>query len=371
LVDFTNFWAAGYANLNHLNPYNLDNLFIGQQAAGMTVQAGLLEYYYLYPPWTFALFLPFNFINYYPAQLLWYLTNVIALMTSASILWRLYGGPIEKYRIAWVLGLTFAPALFVLYFGQVGPLLLLGICLFLLIVERDHPSHLRDFLAGCCLVLLTFKPTQLFLLWPLVLLWSIHKHRLGTILGLIASVIICMGISLTPNPNLLEQFIQFILAYRPTEWGVPTLGILLRRLIDINRTWLQFIPMVIGLGWVVWHWLRNKEHWNWLEQIPIILLASLLFTPYSWSHDQVVFLPAVMRVAVNLARLDRQVIAKLSLILWLGFNLFLFVAHLGREDALFYWQAPVFLGLYLLGIHYLAPEKINNKSQNKLFSGQS
>ena len=48
-----------------------------------------------------------------------------------------------------------------------------------------------------------------------------------------------------------------------------------------DRFGLQFVPTVIGLGWLVIHaWRHGSREWNWSEQMPLVLLISFATASY-------------------------------------------------------------------------------------------
>src|SRR5262249_23746250 len=48
----------------------------------------------------------------------------------------------------------------------------------------------------------------------------------------------------------------------------------------------------------VWRWRAHGPTWHWKEQLPPLLLVSYLTASYGWIHDQVIFIPALIQVAV-------------------------------------------------------------------------
>jgi hypothetical protein len=58
-----------------------------------------------------------------------------------------------------------------------------------------------------------------------------------------------------------------------------------------------------GLAWLLWHGLRLRGEWDWREQLPLLLLVSMLTAAYGgWPFDLVLLLVPVLRAAALLAR---------------------------------------------------------------------
>ena len=63
-----------------------------------------------------------------------------------------------------------------------------------------------------------------------------------------------------------------------------------------QKSWLQFLPSALGLAWFAFYWPRVRRAWRWEEQMPLLLLVSLLTTAYGWPFDLVILLPAVIQI---------------------------------------------------------------------------
>ena len=42
--------------------------------------------------------------------------------------------------------------------------------------------------------------------------------------------------------------------------------------------WFQFVPPVAGVIWFVLYWRKHRQDWNWQDQMPVLVTASLLTT---------------------------------------------------------------------------------------------
>ena len=344
LVDFSVYWSAGSVAVEGGNPYNPDEAFRKLELTGWTTQDTKLLLYW-YPPWTLPLSMPLGLLSFKTSQILWYLFSVGIILFCASVLWQLYNGHKKGQWLAWMTGLLFSPTIYVLYFGQISPLILLGITGFLFFITRK--SEKTDLFAGVCTGLISIKPALLFLFWPALLFWCISQHRWKVLLGLFFTLTGGALVSWIFNPHIFQHYWNFLNTARVVDWGVPTVGSWLRRVWGPDKILLQFLPPLVGFGWFWFHWVRNRENWRWEEQISWLSLVSLVTAAFAWTHDQVVLLPAIIEATsrVNLHFRTGKALGFISA--WVIFNLFLFISHFARDDSQFVWQAPAILIFYL------------------------
>jgi hypothetical protein len=189
--DFVEYWAAAQLLLTGNNPCAPDQLVALQQAVGWTNEAPLLMWN---PPWTLSLILPFGLVSYATGKLLWLILNFAIVVLCAHLIWRLYGGPIRHYWLAWLVSFTFFPTFIVLKFSQFTSFVLLGIVCFL------HLERRQEWWAGVCLVLIAIKPQRFYLFWAALLLWVIDWRRWIVLFGAATATVVTTAIPLILNP---------------------------------------------------------------------------------------------------------------------------------------------------------------------------
>jgi hypothetical protein len=274
----------------------------------------------------------------------------------ADRLWRLYGGK-AKYRwLAWGVGTTFMPTLFALRMGQVGPMILFGVVVFLYF---EHHQHL--FLAGTASVLIAIKPHLLYLFWPAFLFWAINRRNWSLLLGGLAAGLMATGIPLIFNTSVISQYLDLTTNQPPFYWATPTLGTLLRLLFGVEKHWLQFLPSVAGFFWFFLFWQSRKLYWDWREQTPLLLLVSVATSAYGWTFDQVVLLPAVIQVLTWISHGSDRIPMIMTVLVYLFFNacaLTMNLMHVGETR--FIWMSPTFLLGYLILRHRYVTLKTNH-----------
>ena len=144
VVDLVEYWSAARSLVHGENPYSPSQMFVVEKSAGWSQADPLLMWN---PPWALAFVTPMGWLSYRATYLLWLAINFGIVVLCANRLLIYYGGSRQKPYVAWIIALTFVPTLTVLGLGQIGPLILFGITMFLL--WRDtHP-----WLAGAATVL--------------------------------------------------------------------------------------------------------------------------------------------------------------------------------------------------------------------------
>jgi len=341
--DFVVFWSAGRLNIMEGNPYNLDRLLSLQREAGRMSDIPLVMWY---PPPVLTLGIPFGLLSYPVARLLWLILHFSIVLFCADWLWRFYGGSTERRWIAWIVGLTFVPTLSALKAGQIGPLVLLGVVGFLYF-ERIQ----KHWWAGASVALVAIKPLLLYLCWMALLLWMFRRRCWPVLLGMCMTCLAATAIALFINPFVIGQYRHMISSAPPAPpiyWITPTFGSVLRSLFGWEKVGLQFVPAVLGIIWFLFYWQKHQQSWNWGEQMPLLLFASIIFTAHGGLFDQVVLLVAVIQVAVWLHQSVRRPLALWTIASYAVLNGLALAFHVIPVSYL--WcicVAPLLLILYL------------------------
>jgi hypothetical protein len=342
--DFVEYWAATRLLLTGNNPYGPQELFELQRSVGWNDSIPLLMWN---PPWTLSFTLPLGLANFDVARFLWLLLNIFIVVFCAKHLWLLYGGPPDAYRRAWLAVLTFAPAYLVLFLGQIGPLILLGLVGFLSCARDKHWKW-----AGAFTVLVSIKPHLLYLFWIALVFWIIEKRQWQLMVGATLSGVIAAAIPLLFSPSVYTDYVQLNATTTlptPYDWQTPTIGGAARLLFGGEKVWLQFVPCLIGIVWLLFHWQRSKNQWEWVEQLPILIVASLATAAFAWSFDYIVLLPAIIQAASWLSH--RPVLSREShviIVYLIIMTLYVLMFFLSPNDFWRFWLGPAFVIAYLI-----------------------
>ena len=335
--DFVEYWAAAHVLLTGGNPYSPSAMLAVEATTGRADKRPLLMWN---PPWTLPFLLPFGALSYNWASALWLLLNLVIVFACADFLWREYAGDPRRRWLGWLLAASFFPMLTALGLGQIGPLILLGLTLFLR-YQATHPL-----LAGAATILIAFKPQLLYLFWVALLLENLQRPRWKLVAGVALAFLLATALPLLLNRELWHQYLQLAAGGAVLSNPSPNFGTLLRMRWG-DHAWLQFVPSFLGLGWAVIFWWTRRREWNWTGYLPLVLLVSLVTTAYGWLFDQVVLLPALMQLAVPLARSARRLQLQ-TLIAYTGISALMVAFVLIRKTGTAYtWTAPAWLVLYL------------------------
>ena len=299
------------------------------------------------PPWTLLITLPFSLFDIGIGQFFWLLAQVILILFSARQLWGIYSKPGQPYRMSWVLAFSFVPTVFVLVIGQITPIVLAGVSLFLY-GERKQ----QRWIMSLALVILSIKPHLLHLFWIVVALWVFQKRQWRVVSG---AAIVGAAAALIPLLFDAKIYSQYLTLYqstdvlRPMDWPVPTLRNVMKLLLHVDQTWLQFAPTIIGAVWAVYYWQHHKLEWAWRERLPLLIIVSVATSFFVWTYDYVVILPALIEGATWLRQSPVPWYRSWSVWIYLAINAVHLVARFWVAEELWYfWLAPALLLNYLI-----------------------
>ena len=337
--DFTVYWAASRLAINGGNPYDAAQLLRVEQAVGWPEpEPGMMWN----PPWTLAIIMPFGLLRYPVGCLLWVAMMMGGLTACIVWLWTYYGGLSGRRWQAILIGFTFAPVLIALKLVQISPLMVVGVVVFLYFAERGDWLA-AGFAAGALLV----KPQVVYLFWLALGLWAFRERRWSVLLGAGAALALAMAVVLLLDPAIIPQYLQVATSRGVEDWMRHTPGALLRMLFGhgtLGSFWLQFIPMLVGIGWFIPYWRRQSMQWDWGRQMPMLLLISVTTSPYAWIFDQVVFLPALLQAAIWVLYVRQRGLAVAISLCYLGIDILLLLSAFVAADRL-----PAYVGFMLSG----------------------
>ncbi|MFQ5856515.1 MAG: glycosyltransferase family 87 protein [Anaerolineae bacterium] len=340
LYDFVAFWSAGRLLLTGNNPYSAEQLYALQKSVGSTYGIPMM---FWNPPWTLLVTVPFGLLDYPVSRVLWLWLNLALVLLSVEWAWRLYGGSTRRRWLAQVVGFTFFPTLSALYLGQMGPLVLAGVVGFL------HFERRRQWwLAGAVVLLIAIKPHRFYLFWVALLLWVLDRRQWSILLGGGLAGLGSTAISLFINPSVINQFLHGTTDHAPFYWMTPTLGTLLRVIFGWEKAWLPFLPAILGVLWFLFYWRRHRRTWVWPEQMPVLLMASMITAPLTWTHDQVVLLPALLQATVWLIHSRQRLTISLAVVVYVAISGLALLPILPSGDHWRIWMVPALLAGYLI-----------------------
>ena len=358
--DFTHFWASERLLIQGENPYDLVKIEQLKSVYGAPASSMSKITITLNPPWLISLMLPFGLLDYPASRLLWLITSTILILVSSVMLWNMYSNHPKQRWLSLLVAFIFGPTISVLEKGQVTTLLLIGIVGFLYFTV-DKPN---DWPAGIFLAIASVKPQVIVLFWVALLFWVIQRRRWITMISAFLSVLVLMGIAFLINPHVLPQYLEMLQAYPLTDWANPTLGSYLRFFwLGIDQYWPQFLPALIAVVWLMYYWYRHQAAWDWLQATPVILLVSMLTSPYAWTYDLVILVPCIIAATSWIATDWKRWSTLLLGVIFLAITILDLYLHTMLDEFWFIWMAPSMLIWYLLAVwqypHFLSkPSKV-------------
>jgi hypothetical protein len=346
--DYMQYWSAGRAVLTGQNPYDGRVLYEYQTQIGTNWDDPVMMWN---PPWVLPIAMGLGSVDWRTGQLSWFVINLAAVLGSAILLWRYFGGPQYKTWIAALVALGFAPTLFLLLLGQISGLLLLGVVGFAVALKSE-----RYLLAGVCLALTAIKP---HLLAPLAMILALEAGKGGKLWRSLAVgvfvLLVCGLVPLAWNPEVWNQYRSSTSNPTPGtnftihDWVHPTLGYLVKQSLPGEPFAGMFLPLAIALPAVAVYWWLRRKDWNWTVELPRLVLVSLIAAPYgAWAFDLVLLLVPVVQGAVWLAVAERATLQFKAVAVYAALNLILLTTLAKPESMTNYWITPLVLGGYLL-----------------------
>lgn len=344
--DFLQYWAAGRLNATGGNPYDADQLLPLQRAAGRPADKPAVVMWN--PPWALALTTPFGLLPPRTAQLLWLAAQVAALVFCADRLWAVYGGDAGLRPWVWAGALAFFPTMFVLFAGQSGGWLLLGIVGLLLATTRGPVWW------AALLPLAAVKPHLFVPVWVALALDAGRTRRgfavfaWGAGCGLAAVAVVT-----AVNPDVWAQYRAALTrpadaAHPPLSgWRSPLAGYWVRSAVAPEAFWIQAVPTALLLVASPIYWWRRRGAWDWSVELPRLVLAGLIAAPYgAWAYDQIVLLVPVAAALAHLTRRGTRPQTLVAAGVLCGVNA---AALLSREGEYFVWVPPA-VALWSAGV---------------------
>lgn len=330
--DVVSFWAAGRQIDHRANPYDATSIQTIEHSVGFPDTASTLIM--RNPPSALALVMPLGFFDLRLAALLWAVLLLGALGLSVHLLWVMHGRPDNKIHF---LGYSFGPALACILGGQSSLFALLGLVLFLRLHQR-HP-----FLAGLSLWLCALKPHLFLPFGAVLLIWAIVNSRYSLVAGTVLALAVSSLMATSLDPSIWTQYRQMMRSSGIEQEFIPCLGVALRFAIRPQAMWLQYVPAIIGCSWSVWFYWSRRARWDWMKDGALLMLVSVLVSPYAWLTDQALLVPALLAGAYRAT--TKTQLAALALV-----SAFIEVAQItgsSMHSARYLWIPLFWLGWYL------------------------
>jgi hypothetical protein len=334
--DYIEYWASEQQLAHGANPYDVAAVLRLEQQTGMEGDTPKLSFS---PPVALIVTLPLGYMSAKTGLILWLLFLLGCTGASAWVLWFLHHRPQSRYHL---LVFAFPPTLGCLMAGQLGVLLLLDIVLFFWLHEK------RPWLAGAALVFCALKPHLFLLCLVVLLLWSLRRRDFRVLGGFMAVLALSSALTLCIDVHVWSQYSQMMRSTRVMDVFIPTLGVVLRDLVNPHARWIEFLPEMAGCLWAAWYYWSRRDRWSWTEHGLLLLLVSAVCTSYAWFTDEAMLFPAILAA---MYRSEQSTRAWILLGLVTAGCLVSVFWEIPLPSPFYLWTAPAWLLWYLYAMH--------------------
>jgi hypothetical protein len=340
--DFLRYWSASRLLLTGGNPYdeisvrNLQKLYHPKSDIRGKDVGDVWN-----PPLGLLFLVPFGILPFTLAFKLWIFINVLLLVMALFMTWRMaLGSNYQRFfPLVLIAVFLFGNTIFLLRLGQISTIVLISLVLGIFLIERE-----KDFLAGAVLLLTIIKPHLVYLILPVIVVWSIQTRRWKIIMGMVLGGIFASIAAWLLFPNWLTVYRNTISRLPYSEIYCSTLGSFAASVWGI--TYFRYIgvlllPLTLPLS-------RLIVKSGWLTTVNLSLIISIPLAPYGFSFDQVLLLPAV---AEMIAWLIKKELASIPSKIILGCLITIYGASLWMmtiQDLPYYWDFLIGFSLFIL-----------------------
>ena len=250
---------------------------------------------FAYPFYTVFLLWPLMWVSYAWAEAVWLVLLEVCLMLGFLLALRLHSWRPPRWLLActavWVF--LFYPSARALLLGQFAVLVFAMLALSLWALRQE-----RDFWAGLCLMLCTFKPQMVFLLIPTLLLWAILRRRWRFVASFAGWLALFLGVSWLVEPDWVADFFGQVARYTSyTAIGSPVwiiTHVVLPGLGDWGE-WLISGLLVVYLVGATWWALKQRrvDAFRWVVGLCFII-TNLVALRTATTNYVMLLLPLVM-----------------------------------------------------------------------------
>ncbi|HQR06185.1 MAG TPA: glycosyltransferase family 87 protein [Gemmatales bacterium] len=286
-TDFKQYYTTSRLLLEGHNPYDYEWAGVIQRALG---EKGDVQVPYG-PPTSLLPFIPMGWVDFLTAIQIQFVLNV-SMLVLCCFLWGAMLFPKQPIMplISTVAVVAWIPCLSLFGMGHVTAWTLLGFTLWCFLMQKQKPG-----LAGCSLALSIIKPHLAFGLVIYACVVGLRQRQWKMLLGFFGTVGLMIAATFLIRPSVWSEYLGSLAQSNPTQWFNATLDGWGRYTFG---SWFRIISGGIGLaflGWiVVLGWTRRRETPPEEASIrgALVLALWMVATPYAFSYDFVLLLPA-------------------------------------------------------------------------------
>ena len=341
--DFIRYWTASRLLINGENPYdpiNLTNLQ-SQIRPSISGSTGVVQAWN--PPWLLILMAPMTLIPFDWAVRVWIILTIFLLTISILIVLRILNRPVSSKEFILLLAAVFifGNTINTVKLGQISGLLLFGYVVCVWFLTR------KNFIfAGASLLLLIIKPHITFLCLLVIFIWMVRYRKWNLVAGLFGAIIISFLVAWLFYPGWLGAYTRTLFTLPYQEIYTSTVGSFMETVFGLkyfNYLGLLLIPLAFPFAKLV-----DRE--GWLTSLNLALLVSIPFSPYGFSFDHIILLPAVIQMLVWVLNYELPARSIWFIGIGLILNYLLLLYMMMIVELPYYWTVWGAIGLMILYI---------------------
>jgi len=187
------------------------------------------------------------------------------------------------------------------------------------------------------------KPHLSYLALPLILIWAARQRRWRVWLGLIAAAAIGLLIITLLLPDWLNSYLAALGSNDFFAKFTATVNGFAKATFHTDALRYMGVLTVLLIPWLI----QLIERRDLLTGVNVALLVSLPISPYGWSFDQILLLPAITQIVFWIARTrDAKLRKRCAIVLILIYAAMLSMKLAAFGDFFFVWVPIALGGLY-------------------------
>jgi hypothetical protein len=326
---------------------------------------------YIRPPFEALLFLPFAYLSYPTAYVVWTALKICLLLVIAFLLKSEIAGrspSLPGVLLAWLVSLAYFPAAFDLRQGQDAVLLLLVFCLALQSLENGS-----DFRAGIFLGLGLFKFT---LTVPMLFVFLVRR-KFRFVYGFLSVAAVLLGLSiLVSGWSTVMAYPKYLWTLKDSAPGLTTVRLMpnLRgwfAALGVEGAWTNWVLggvtlVALTATALIWEFGESHRRPYFRAGFSLSIVVTLLTSYYSSSYDLSLLLIPILTLGPKLFEEKRLGSIRVLFLACLGLLLFtplywVMLLRLDRSD----WIAPVLL-LLAISLAQMAATELGTGSGSEV-----
>lgn len=362
-TDFLEYYSAYRLITGGENPYDPVRLLAVQQELGANRDTPLMMWN---PPWTLILLDPLLRLPLPISAKIWMVLNLTLVLASVYLVFQSCD---RRSRGAaaglLVTGFSFFPIWNAVALGQVSVVLTFAVCVLLWALTEGRYGY-----AGLALAILSIKPHLTFLLAVAVFCWALYTRCFRLMIWWGALLLLLVVAAEVRLPGSINFWINAFSAgddgthVAVSQWRVATgtggLVMMLELLLGSKPVWLmRAVPLFSSTMLAFWLLLRRPAI-RWDSALPILVMLSVVLSPFGWVFDHSVMLVAPLFIAAW--GLDSRVKLKQSLLILTlviglsGVTLLLRITCLNQHHH-FFWFPLALLAVWFAARRVLGPAR--------------